>query len=1471
MLKVYFFRKISFQKILLIAFSVVMSGFINSGWGQTTIYTQNFNGLHNWTFDGTSHFSVGAPTAGNTCTAARSIPHILGTVLDGTYLDSWTEANSYAISPSFDCSAFNVISLSYYSYSDFEPNYDYGYVYISGDNGSNWTKVETYSATETGWTLHNIDISTACAGKSQVLIKFTMSSDVGDRRTGWNVDDLSVTGSLVQVTSTAGGGTWSTGSTWVGGSVPGTGVSVIIVGPVNIGANLTQTSAGSVTVNNGGTLTITGGSTTFGALTVNTGGIATLNRNTSVLGATNITGTINFGSTSGTSRTMTFGGAVTLNNGAVWNESNADGIPTFNFSDSFTNNATTLTAQTGTHTFSGTTKIIGGTKATSIPTAIFTGAYTNSGTLTISTSLTVTGAAIRLTNDGTITATTALSGTGGVTQGGTGVLNLGGTSTITTLTATAAGNIVNYTGVAQTAKVTTYRNLTLSGSGTKTFATTPTVNDILSMEGTASIVVTGAAVVTYGANATLQYNKPAAYTATAEEWIATFGATGGVIIANTGTITTGAAKVLSAGVPLTINNGAALSTGATNTWTLIVGGITSVSGTLSLTNTGTKTFTGDVTINSGGTWNEPDVAAIGFAGNFTNNAATFSANTGVHTFSGATKVLSGTTATVIPSATFTGNYSNNGTLTCATVLNVTGAVVVLTNNGTITATIALSGTGGLTQGATGVLNLGGTTGITALTATAAGNTVNYTSAAQTAKVTTYANLTLSGSLAKTFATAPTVNGILSMEGSATLAITSGTLLYGTAATLQYNTATSRTVSTTEWITPFTASGGVVIANTGTITLNAPKVVNAPLMISGGTLNLGAGLTHTCNGVVTLTTGTLNSGSSLFKITGSFNVTGGTFTPGTGTIEYNAAGAQTCAAVIYNNLTLSGSGAKTTTGATINGILSMEGTATTTGTVATYGTAATLQYKGTGAQITGIEFPETWTATGGVIIDNAAGVTLNAYSTVSSSLSINSGKLFLIASTAKLNVTGTLTNNAGSSGFVLQSDAAGTAMLMHNTNNVPATVQRYISGVAQEWHFLSSPVSNQSISGSWLPSGTYANGTGYDLFVWDEPSSFWISKLDSTSNVNWHTVHPGSNFVAGRGYLYSFQVFNPTKAFVGTLNNGAVNWGLTMIGSDPILRGFNMVGNPYPSAVDWQASSGWGRSNLVSSGSGYDMWIWNPIANNYGVCNSFPGSVGTNSVSRYIAPMQGYFVRASGAGTLSQGNAVRVLNDNFWFKSLEQEDYKISLIVNADAGKGFDEIQLGFGYDANENGAMKLFSTIETAPSLYLPKQTGNFSVLYFTNTKKNTVVPVCFTPGMDGTFTITCNFDQSKFDSVLLEDRQTHYSQNMKTAKTYSFQASKTDSANRFVLRFGPDIYRPNTPIPANVYSDGTHLVVDLTLVPEETEVFVYDIPGRLLLHKKLAGEIQHNLDINTDAQILIVYLKNTNGSLCRKLVWGVK
>jgi len=487
-----------------------------------------------------------------------------------------------------------------------------------------------------------------------------------------------------------------------------------------------------------------------------------------------------------------------------------------------------------------------------------------------------------------------------------------------------------------------------------------------------------------------------------------------------------------------------------------------------------------------------------------------------------------------------------------------------------------------------------------------------------------------------------------------------------------------------------------------------------------------------------------------------------------------------------------------------------------------------------------------------------------------SIAIMPGAVLSILPLASLTVSGNLSNQAGVSGLVIQSDANGAGSLVHNSNDIPATVHRYISGDAESWHFLSSPVAAQSVSGDWTPSGSYGNGTGYDLYVWNEGSFCWIYKLDVASTINWNTVHPESVFIPGRGYLYSTQAALPVKQFQGLLNNGNLDIPLSIADSDSSLAGFNLAGNPYPSAVDWQASSGWSRSDLELSGTGYDMWIWNEAAGNYGVINS-SGGTGTNGVTRYIAPMQGFFVRASHAGSLGLTNSIRYQDAGVsWLKkSLAAEYKRVNITICSEDEKYVDEIQLQFGCLENENGAKKLFSPLSSSPSLFLKRNEEDLSVLYLTDTIDNPQVELNFKPGAAARYELSANPDMYSFETLLLEDHLLKTFHDLKSNNTYGFSSGKGDVESRFTLHFMlPDITDHSAELPAQIYTNGSRLVVDMTMLTADHELSVFDSLGKKLFMTRLQGDTKHFLSLELNPQILHVILRNQRGMVSRKVSW---
>lgn len=493
--------------------------------------------------------------------------------------------------------------------------------------------------------------------------------------------------------------------------------------------------------------------------------------------------------------------------------------------------------------------------------------------------LTVT--TVALTNNANLTVATALGGTGSLVNAATGTLNIGGTSAITTLNATAVGNTVNYTGVAtQIVKATAYSNLGIGGSVATTLAGVTVANN-LTLSGTAS--VTPAAAFTVGGN-------------------------------------------LGVGVGSTFT-----SANFTNSVT----GTTTVSGTLAHSGVAAKTYVGAVTINAGGVWTNAGNAPITMQGGLNYNGGTFTAGSGIYSFStAAAQALNCAAPLTIPSVTVT-------------------APTVLTNNCNLTVSTALAGTGNLTNGAAGILNIGGTSAITTLNASAVGNTVNFTGAAQTVNPTAYFNLGLSGSGAKTMTGVTAIGGNLSIAGTATMT--------GNAA--------------------FTVAGALSYASTGATTLTAATP------ISIGSYNQTAG-TLVDNGNTITVTGT---GA------GTWTQTAGVFTP-TGTVVFTGAAPQIGAAS-FNNLTINvgaGNSATLTGNATLSGVLTM-----TSGRIATGVNALDV-----GASCVGVTGSSTSYVLGNVRLHYP---TLNP-GTTTCTFPIGDANAYTPVTVAMTNVTSTLANS-----------------------------------------------------------------------------------------------------------------------------------------------------------------------------------------------------------------------------------------------------------------------------------------------------------------------------------------------------------------------------------------------------------------------------------------------------------------------------
>lgn len=455
-----------------------------------------------------------------------------------------------------------------------------------------------------------------------------------------------------------------------------------------------------------------------------------------------------------------------------------------------------------------------------------------------------------------------------------------------------------------------------------------------------------------------------------------------------------------------------------------------------------------------------------------------------------------------------------------------------------------------------------------------------------------------------------------------------------------------------------------------------------------------------------------------------------------------------------------------------------------GFIDAYSNNNTLTYKGSVMQ----QIPEGLfkdSILNALIVDNPVELRLNSSIVVNSDVQILANSKFVLSPTARLKVNGSLVNNAGVSGLTLNSTVSGTASLVHNTNNVQATVKRYMGGTVLatdrgDWHFYSSPVGGQTIGGDWKPAGRYGDGTGYDLYVWNEPSACWVYNLNTTVAPTWASSHPSSDFITGKGYLYAVDTIKVTKTSTGILHNSNISINVTADGVTS-KKGFNLIGNPYPSSIDWKNDAGFNRSVLEQISGGYPIWVWTS-SDNYGVYNS-ADNTGTHGVSRYISPAMGFFVLAKNSGTFTFRNDARVHNQASNWIRVKAVNTKpvLRLRVSSPVTNGSDEVLLFFERTVTENGAEKIFSSVVSAPSLYITSSNAKLSTFYVSEQDADNSQSLSFMAGVDGRYTLQM---EDYEDNVLLEDLLLDKVIDLRETGEYTFDAKKTDKPERFKLHF---------------------------------------------------------------------------------------
>ena len=251
----------------------------------------------------------------------------------------------------------------------------------------------------------------------------------------------------------------------------------------------------------------------------------------------------------------------------------------------------------------------------------------------------------------------------------------------------------------------------------------------------------------------------------------------------------------------------------------------------------------------------------------------------------------------------------------------------------------------------------------------------------------------------------------------------------------------------------------------------------------------------------------------------------------------------------------------------------------------------------------------------------------------------------VISEGNLIIAGVLRINSGnfetSNLLTLKSDALQTALIDGSgTGTISGSVkmQRFLDP-AFGYKYISSPFQNSTVSD--LLSITDPTSTIPVVYTYNE------DRTDTQNNdaSGWESyTDPAGILETLKGYAVQTGAGNTPRILElqGTINNGDFNR-ILYNKNHTYTKGFNLVGNPYPSPVDWN-SPGWTKTNIDDAiyffrSAGTDKYT--------GTYSSFVNGLSSDGVSTSIIPsMQGFFVHVTDgsypvAGVLGTSNSIRV--------------------------------------------------------------------------------------------------------------------------------------------------------------------------------------------------------------------------------------
>ncbi|MFE3871320.1 T9SS sorting signal type C domain-containing protein [Flavobacterium sp. ZS1P70] len=562
-----------------------------------------------------------------------------------------------------------------------------------------------------------------------------------------------------------------------------------------------------------------------------------------------------------------------------------------------------------------------------------------------------------------------------------------------------------------------------------------------------------------------------------------------------------------------------------------------------------------------------------------------------------------------------------------------------------------------------------------------------------------------------------------------------------------------------------------------------------------------------------------------------------------------------------------------------------------------------------------------TSTNTVLIDANYTTDASHPNIIACSLIVNSPNALTIENQYFVTIQNNLVINTGATlniknqGSLVMVNDSGTV-----TNNGTTTVNKTTTPFEKfDYTYWSTPVASTAISNSaGTPFANWRVDHAYEFmpqnFLDVAPADGFDDNEDVWSSAT--SMSPGKGYII-MGRTWGTFPATETVIFTGKVNNGIVKSPVFLTPGGVTDDDWNLVGNPYASAISADAFINANTSTISQSAIEGTLYFWthkmdisasNPgpdaynfSSDDYAVYNlsggtgtqgSYVGAInGTGGVEQsnkplgYIASGQGFFVEASVNGNVIFNNSMRlsapVAANSQFYKTLPVKDKIVAkdrVWLNLENKTGmFSQQLIGYfdkatnGYD---NGYDGLLNDGGNYINFYSFIDEGTYKIQGKSAFDEKDEVRLGYFSAVADTFDINIDSKEGVFSdsnvNIFVEDKLLNVIHDLKK-EPYSFTTESGTFDDRFVLRYTDKILATGSfEKPGNTVSitkDRNELKIKSAL-ENIKRVTVFDLLGRKVFDKEAIDTNEfHTSNITVNKQTVVVKVTLSNGQEISKKV----